>query len=319
MPESRMSDVRAQDRPGWDEAVRQAQERSKVATPVELPYRQLIPVFRLRPSPDNPRSEPGDLKGLEQSIRKNGLKQPLLVTPARELGGEGEEFFWIEDGWRRFLAMKDWSSEILCYVYPPRKGEDPSLRVIITSLSTAIHRQDLAPIDKARAYARMRDEFGLNNKEIAATLGITDGTVGNYLELLELSPALQERVWKGPNDKRQGTMQVGEARRLVRTMKRKVRARTTGGSGQAGAVWEPEFLTRTHPLGYAAEARCDVLGHNMRRRIGRAGKYAGACGECWQEVIKQAAIAEILERCASEVYKQDPGLAGRWRAEAQTK
>lgn len=287
-----------------------------------LPYRQMVPVDRLIPNPDNPRKmpAPGPLKELEKSIRTVGLKQPLLVVPATDKGVEGEEYFYIEDGWRRYLAMRDWASAIPCYAFPPIRGESQAIRNIVTALATDAHRENLAPIDRARALGRLRDEFKVTTiKELAELTSLSESVVSDSLVLLELAPATQDRLWRGPSDKRTNTLQVGEAKRLARTQRRSERRRRTGGTGRAGAVWEPLWLAHTHPLYTAAAERCDALGHNMRRRIGKEGKYPGACGQCWQLVIERAAEARILERCAAEVYKQDPALAGRWRTEAQAK
>lgn len=287
-----------------------------------LPYRQVIPVDRLIPDEENnPRKKPSAraLRELEASIREVGLKQPLLVVPAPDVGGETETFFRIEDGWRRFLAMKDWATGIPCWVYPPMAGENRSLRTIITALATDAHRESLAPIDRARALGRLRDEFKIDSvRELARRTSLSESVVSDSLLLLELAPATQERLWRGPDDKRTNTIQIGEAKRLVKQQRRSERRRRSGGTGRAGAVWEPLFLTKGHPLAAAAARRCDKLGHNMRRRLGRAGKYEGACGQCWSYVIREDAAAETLRRCADEVYAQDPALAGRWRQEAQS-
>lgn len=279
-----------------------------------LPWRQTIPVEKLFPSPDNPRKDLGDLRELEESIRVSGLQTPLIVIPR----SEEATTFWVIDGERRYYAMAEWNTAIPCIVRPLAPGEKRGLRSILTSLVTASQRLDLSPIEKARAFGRLRDEFGLANTEIAAQCGLSAGTVGNFLELLELSPALQERVWKGPQDKRRNVIQVGEARQMVRRMRRAERKRKTGGNGRTGAVWEPLWFASTHPLARKAEARCDVMGHNARRRLGASGKsFAGACGQCWQAVTDEAAEARVLLRCADEVYAQDPALAGRWKNRAQ--
>ena len=238
-------------------------------TTVQQPWRQMIAAGRLHPNPDNPGEDaPGDLAGLEASIRKNGLLQPLAVRPAPD---KGDGHFYIEDGWRRWLAMKEWSTEIPAVIRPLRPGENAVRRNIITGLITAVHRRDLDPIAKARAFGRLRDELKMTQPQIAAETGISLSNVSNSLALLELSVDTQERV-------RDGKLPAGEALRLVRR-RRAAQRRKKGGSGQTGAVWEPDTFTVKHPLARNAVVLCDARQHNSRRRLGRAGAFPGACGE----------------------------------------
>jgi ParB family transcriptional regulator, chromosome partitioning protein len=241
----------------------------------ELPWRQMIAVDHLHPNPDNPRSDFGNLAELEASIRAQGLKQPLLVTPAPELGSDR---YYIEDGERRWRAMKAWNTEIFAIVAQLRPGQGLSVRNIVTALVTDVHKLNLGPMEKAVAYGRLRDEFGMNQMEISRQVGTSSSTVANSLALLELSDDTQERV-------RKGLLQAGEALRLVRR-KRAAARRKRGGTGQAGAVWEPDWFTAKHPLARKAASLCDGRGHNSRRRLGAFGPYPGACGECWESVVR---------------------------------
>jgi len=246
----------------------------------------MIPVDRLLPNPENPRkSDLGDLRALEKSIRKRGLKQPLLVTPAPDKGGRDNVFYYIEDGWRRWLAMSEWNTEIPCIVIPPLAGMASAERFLLTALVTSVHRLDLTPVDRARAFGRLRDEFGMDQVRIAEEVGVSVSTVSNSLLLLELAPDTQERVSRGPEDKRPGTIQVQEAVKIVRR-RRAIERRKKGGSGRAGAQWEPDWFTAKHPLAYKAASLCDRREHNSRRRLGAGHGYPGACGQCWQSLIE---------------------------------
>lgn len=257
-----------------------------------MAWRQTIPVDRLIPNPDNPRQDPGELSdldlerleipALEKSIRKQGLKQPLLVTLAQDMGTPDDSFWYIEDGWRRWLAMKDWMTDIPCVISPPLPGENRHVRNILTALVTSVQRLDLDPIQKAKAFWRLQDEFGLTQGQIAEQTGMSVSTVSNSLALLELSVDTQKRVAKGVKN---GGLSIEEALKAVRR-RRRIARRAKGGTGQAGAVWEPDWFTVKHPLSYRAEALCDRREHNSRRRIGASGTYAGACGQCWQSMIE---------------------------------
>lgn len=255
-------------------------------TGTTLPWRQMIPVDRLIPGPDNPRRDPGDLSELTASIRAAGQKQELIVTPARDKGDDKNVYYYIEDGWRRWLAMKEWATEIRCTVIPPDSGRNQSVRAIITSLVTTANRLDLAPVEKARAFARLADEFGLNQGQIAAQTGFSSSTVSNSMKLLELSLDTQERLKRGPHDKRHGTISVVDALRLV-GRQRAANRRKNGGTGRAGAVWEPDWFTSRHPLATKASTLCNRRDHNSRRRIGAGGGFSGACGQCWESEIRR--------------------------------
>jgi ParB/RepB/Spo0J family partition protein len=244
-----------------------------------MPWRQMIPVDRLLPNPDNPRGDPGDLDELEMSIRTAGLKHPLLVVPAYDKGKEEEDWYYIEDGERRWLAMRDWNTEIQCIILPLQSGENLHVRFLSTALITGIQRQTLNPIERAKAYGRLRNEFGLNQIQIGKMVGLSTSTITNSLALLELSEDTQRRVARG-------SIRVDEAMRVVRTQRAKTR-RQKGGTGRAGAVWEPDWFTSTHALATKAVALCNKRDHNNRRRIGaNKSGFAGACGQCWESLIR---------------------------------
>ena len=242
----------------------------------QLPWRQMIASERLHPNPDNPREDPGDLTGLAGSIRKNGLLQPVVARPAPDIG---DGHYYIEAGYRRWMAMREWSSQIPAVIRPLQRGESPVRRNLITGLVENIHRRDLDPIEKARAFGRLRDELKLNQQQIAAETGLDSSTVSVSLALLELSDDTQERV-------RRGTLTVTEALRLVKR-RRAAQRRKKGGPGRTGAVWEPDWFTAKHPLARKAAALCDAREHNSRRRIGARGQYPGACGQCWESVVRE--------------------------------
>jgi ParB family chromosome partitioning protein len=245
-----------------------------------MPWRQMIPVERLLPNPDNPRTTLEGIDELEESIREAGLKHPLLVVPAPDKGKEGENWYYIEDGERRYEAMKGWNTEIQCIIRPLQRGENIHERFLSTALITGIQRQTLNPIERAQAYGRLRKEFGLNQVQIGKMVGLSSGSITNSLALLELSEDTQRRIARG-------SIKVNEAMRIVRTQRAKNR-RHKGGSGITGAQWEPDWFTSTHALASKAVALCNKRDHNMRRRIGAKGTsgFPGACGQCWESVIR---------------------------------
>jgi ParB family chromosome partitioning protein len=266
---------------GYLIGVTKVQDTEKgTATTGRLPWRQRVPVDRLVPNPDNPRINANvkDIEDLEMSIRTSGLKQPLLVVPAPELGGESENWYYIEDGERRWLAMQGWNTEIDCIIRPLQRGEKPALRFLSTALITDQQRKSLNPIERAHAYGRLRNEFGMNQVEIGKMVGLSTSTITNYLALLDLSEDTQRRVATGG-------IKLDDALRIIRRQRK--RDRQKQGGGPRGAVWEPDWFTEKHPLARKAEALCNRREHNSRRRIGAGSGFAGACGQCWESEIRR--------------------------------
>lgn len=151
-----------------------------------------IPISRILPNPEQPRRhfDQAELQGLADSIRENGLIQPIVV----ERAGDG---YILHDGERRLRAAKlAGLEEIDAVVAPPSNGtasQDRLLRALVAN----IQRTDLTPIEEARAYARMRDEHSLNVVAIARRCGTYYARVYTRLKLLELDPEIQSCIEQG--------------------------------------------------------------------------------------------------------------------------
>ncbi len=238
-----------------------------------LPWRQTIPVERLHPGKDNPREDFGDIESLTESIKKQGLKQPVLVVPRPD-----SEDFDIEDGERRYRAMKDWATEIPSVVVPYQQAENRSVRAVYTALVTDVGKKSLNQIERAKGFRRLQKEFGFTAAEIGRQIGTSTSTVSNALMLLELAPDTQELVASGK-------LSATEVSKMLRRYRAKERRRN--GLKPMAPQWEEPWLAAKHPLAKRAEALCNSRDHNMRRRIGAKGKFRGACGQCWQSCIEQ--------------------------------
>lgn len=233
-----------------------------------LPWRQTIPVERLHPGKDNPREDPGDITALTEQIKRQGLKQPILVVPR-----PGSEEFDIEDGWRRYLAMRDWATEIPAVVVPYQQAENKSVRAVYTALVTDVGKKPLNQIERAKGFQRLQKEFGFTATEIGRQVGLSTSTVTNSLMLMELAPVTQQMII----DKK---VSAADAQQLLKQYRAKRRRKE--GKPAIGPVWEPDWFTANHPIAKKAEKLCDSRDHNMRRRIGKV-----ACGQCWQSCIEQ--------------------------------
>ena len=151
-------------------------------------------------NPWQPRSE-FDTKSLEdlaQSIRRHGLVQPLLVRPRNEGG------FELIAGERRLRAAKLAGLQMV----PALVREVGDQDMLPIALVENIQRQDLGPVERARAFRRLADEHGLSHQQIAEVSGLARSTVSNCLRLLDLDGEVLGALT-------QGRLTEGHARTLL--------------------------------------------------------------------------------------------------------
>lgn len=156
-------------------------------------------IDEVSPGETQPRKDFNDikLKELENSIRENGVIQPIVVQKR----GAGYEIICGERRWR--ASRKAGLRKIPAII---REASDTqSLQM---ALIENIHRQDLNPIEEAEAYKRLSQEFGLTQEVIAQQVGKNRATVANYLRLLKLSKGFQE-------DLITGRLTMGHARAML--------------------------------------------------------------------------------------------------------
>lgn len=142
----------------------------------------------LQPNPYQPRIAFDDerLEELAQSIRANGVIQPILV---RRRGPRYE----IIAGERRWRAAQ--RAGLL--KVPVVVREVPDDKLLQVALIENIQRENLNPIDEAQAYRRLMDEFNLTQESLAAAVGKERSTVANFLRLLKLPEPVRDSVAKG--------------------------------------------------------------------------------------------------------------------------
>lgn len=143
-----------------------------------------VPVHKVRPNPKQPRHrfDDGALEELASSIRRHGVLQPLLVS---EDGGDG---YLLVAGERRWRAAKLAGLRTVPAVIRERLGDADQLEF---ALVENLQRQDLTPLEEARAYEQLRTNLGLSQAEIAERVGMNRSTVANSLRLLKLSDDIQ--------------------------------------------------------------------------------------------------------------------------------
>jgi ParB family chromosome partitioning protein len=148
-----------------------------IGGPAESGLAQL-PVAAIYPNRRQPRRrfDSDATSGLAESIRSQGLVQPVLVR--RRAQGE----FELIAGERRWRAAKEVGIETIPAVI--READDRD--VLLLALVENVAREQLSPTEEARAYAVLLDEFGLSLSEIAERVGRSKPAVSNRLRLLEL-------------------------------------------------------------------------------------------------------------------------------------
>ena len=159
-------------------------------------------IDRLEPNDFQPRGYVDDarLQELAQSIRANGIIQPIVV---RKVGDR----FQIIAGERRWRAAKVAGLlrvPIVVRDVPP--GQEQSL--LEMALIENIQREDLNPIEEALAYRRLADEFHLRQEDIATAVGKDRASVANFQRLLKLPDEVRSEVASG-------RLSMGHARALL--------------------------------------------------------------------------------------------------------
>jgi ParB family chromosome partitioning protein len=158
-----------------------------------------VRIEQIRANPWQPRSEVAEeaVADLAESIRQKGLLQPVVVRRA-------DDGYELVAGERRFVACKVAGLDVV-----PAVVKDVNNREMLEiALVENLQREDLNPIDEARAYKRLREEFGLTQEEIAGRVGKERVSVTNQLRLLQLPVELQEYVSRG-------TLSAGHGRALL--------------------------------------------------------------------------------------------------------
>jgi ParB family transcriptional regulator, chromosome partitioning protein len=161
---------------------------------------QMVPLDRLRRGKYQPRTrmDNASLDELAQSIREQGLIQPILVRP---VDGARFEIIAGERRWR--AAQRAGLTEI-----PALVRTVPDQVALAHALIENIQRENLNPLEEAQGLARLIEEFGLTHEAAAKAVGRSRAAVTNLLRLQELSKPVQEYLLAGQLD-------MGHARALL--------------------------------------------------------------------------------------------------------
>jgi ParB family transcriptional regulator, chromosome partitioning protein len=256
-----------------------------------------LPVGSIRANTRQPRRRlDGErIEELADSIRAQGVVQPVVVRTSPEGGYE------LIAGERRWRAARVAGLATV----PALVRETDDRNSLLLALVENVAREDLSPVDEARAYAVLMDEFGLGLGEVAEQVGRSKPTVSNRIRLLELPDDVLGLVERGQLSEGHARAVLAvpdneERRRLARRIVRggmSVRAAERA-ARWAGAHTKPRRRQPADPA-VAARAR-DAL----RRITGADAKVASGRIELYFESeVELEEIVEALERASL----QSPG------------
>ena len=233
-----------------------------------------LPVERIRRGRYQPREriDPEALNELADSIRAQGVVQPIVVRPV------GEQTYEIIAGERRWRAAQIAElREVPCVV-----REVPDHAALAIALIENIQREDLHALEEARALERLKEEFSLTHQEVATAVGRSRAAVTNLLRLMELNPdviALLE----------ESRLEMGHARALLGLQGEDQSTAARQVVGRRLSVRQTEALVRNWDAQGAAERQTSRRIHPDIERL----------------------QADLSERLGARVTVEDKGGRGR--------
>ena len=161
-----------------------------------------LPIGQLEPSPLQPRRhfDPDELESLAESIRSNGILQPLLVRAHPTRPGMHE----IVAGERRWRAAQI----AKLHEVPVLERQISDREVLELAIVENVQRHDLTALEEAQGYRRLIDEFSRSQEDLAQQVGKSRAHIANTLRLLKLPAAVQDLL-------QEGKLSAGHARALL--------------------------------------------------------------------------------------------------------
>lgn len=148
-----------------------------------------IELTKITPNPNQPRTifSEAEISELCDSIKEKGVIQPVLLRKT------GFDSYQIVAGERRFRAA---SKAGLSFI-PSIIKDLSDIETLELAIIENVQRQDLNPVEEARAYQRLSDEFSMSQNDIATRVGKDRATIANLLRILKLNPNVVSMIEKG--------------------------------------------------------------------------------------------------------------------------
>ncbi|MDP9284695.1 MAG: ParB/RepB/Spo0J family partition protein [Actinomycetota bacterium] len=252
-----------------------------------------LAVDQIHPNAKQPRKRfEGDaVSGLAESIKAQGLIQPIVVRPRLEGGYE------LIAGERRWRAAREAGIATVPAVVREADDRDSLLLGLVENVA----REDLSPIEEARAYAVLLDEFGLSLGEVADRVGKSKPTVSNRVRLLELPDDVLGMIGRQE-------LTEGHARAVLavpdhdgrrKLAKRIVREGLSVRAAERAARWAGARTKERRATTVDAQLAARIkdafkLVTGFDAKVGSAGLHVALDGE-----IQLEELAEALERLAA--------------------
>jgi ParB family chromosome partitioning protein len=249
-----------------------------------------IAVDDIHPNPKQPRKrfESEAVSGLADSIKAQGLIQPVVLRPRLEGGYE------LIAGERRWRAAREAGIATVAAVV--READDRD--TLLLGLVENVARENLSPIEEARAYAVLIDEFGLSLGEVAERVGRSKPTVSNRIRLLELPEDVLAMI--GRQELSEGHAravlavpdQDGRRKLAKRIVKEGMSVRAAERAARwAGARTKERRVTSVDPALAARVKDAFRLLTGFEAKVGAAGLTVPVDGD-----VQLEELAEALER-----------------------
>jgi ParB family chromosome partitioning protein len=241
----------------------------------EAPELREVPVELIRPNPDQPRSriDAGAIRDLAASVAVAGIVQPLILRPLADGSYE------LIAGERRWRAAQEAGLDRV----PAVVRDQQDAQRLQTALVENMAREDLNPVDEARACATLVEDLGLSKEELARRVGRSRSAISNLIRVLDLPDEALDLLRAGELTEGHGRAilqanGVDTRRRLAReaaaggwsVRETERRAKQDGGRRRASGRSRKD-ADRHAVLAKAEEELEQALGHDTSVRLARNG------------------------------------------------
>ncbi|RTL17111.1 MAG: ParB/RepB/Spo0J family partition protein [Burkholderiales bacterium] len=246
------------------------------------------------------RMDEGSLYELAESIKGQGIMQPILVRPLSSSAGAGYE---IIAGERRFRAAKLAGLREVPVLVKDVPDESAAAMALIEN----IQREDLNPLEEAQGLKRLTDEFGLTHEQAAQAVGRSRSAASNLLRLLNLAAPVQAMLMAGDLDMGHarallpldGATQITTASEIA-AKKLSVREAEKLVAKAQGAARQTPLLRvkgdKSRDVLRLEEELADALGATVEVRVKKRTKKGGQSGELAIHFDSLDALSGILDR-----------------------
>ena len=247
----------------------------------------VLSLDQLQPGRYQPRArmDEGALYELAESIKAQGVMQPVLVRPLAASGSGGARRFEIIAGERRFRAARLAGLDAVPVLVRDVSDEAAAAMALIEN----IQREDLNPLEEARGLHRLTEEFGMTHEAAARAVGRSRSATTNLLRLLNLSEPVQQMLLVGD-------LEMGHARALLAL------------DGARQIIEANEIVARKLSV-RDAERRVGRLAAPVPARTSRAGanRQKGRDLERIEQQLSDALSAAVTVRVKKRTSKGEAG------------